>query len=142
MTGALKILTSLFNLSRNPHSYLTSVLHFPQSETLDCTSCRLCYVSQQIRAIAVNQNMQRYGEQHERCRHPVTFLADRSSPCGRPTLQVRVGIGREMKNDLPADRRTQSGIWTSCQVVGASSYEEIVNLTQERAEKLILTLLN
>lgn len=52
-------------------------------------------------------------------------------------------IGREMKSALPGDRQTDTvGIWTSCQVLGASSYEEIVNLTQERAEKLILTLLN
>lgn len=52
-------------------------------------------------------------------------------------------IGQEMKSALPADRQTDTvGIWTSCQVVGASSYEEMVNLTQESAEKLILTLLN
>lgn len=52
-------------------------------------------------------------------------------------------IGQKMKSHLLADRQTDTvGIWMSCQVIGASSYEEIVNLTQEKAEKLILTLLN
>lgn len=96
---------------------------------------------QQNKAITVNQNILGYGEKQEWHHHPVSFLADPSSPCGQLTLQVRVGDWT--KNEKPADRQTDTvGIWTSCQVIGASSYEEIVNLTQEKAEKLILTLLN
>jgi len=57
--------------------------------------------------------------------------------------KLKSEIGQEMKSRLPADRQTDTvGNWRGCRVDGASSYKETVNLTQERAEKLILTLLN
>lgn len=131
------------NSGWNQHLNLTSVLHSFQCEMLNFIRCHLHCVSLQIRAITVNCT---YWDM-ERSTSGVSIKSlswhIQTQHAGALQSKTESEIGRWTRSRLPVDRQTDTvGIWTSCQVVGASSYKETVNLTQEREKKLILTLLN
>lgn len=130
-----RIPTSLFNFSGKSTLVSYISVAFLQSASLHSTSCHLCRSSQQIRATARNPKTcwDMESSTSAVAKQSLSWQIE-SSTWGRPALQVRIRDWARNEKWF-ASRQTEGhsqDLDKLSSSFGASSYEEIVNLTQQR----------